>query len=267
MIKICVLASSSSGNATLVETDEVKFLIDAGLPGTRIVKLLSQVGVEAESLEAIVVSHEHRDHISGVGVLSRRFRLPVYINAATYDRARTVFGPIPGYSLFESGRPFVLGDVEVEPFHLPHDAADPMGFVCRQGDVSVGLAMDLGKVTGLVLEKLRGCRAVVIESNHDEEMLLNGPYSWPLKQRIKSARGHLSNKNAARALLKLVPDGTRSIVLGHLSQENNDPDLALATVKNTLSDAGLLWADIHLTFPDRPGRVVEIDGSTAADSR
>jgi phosphoribosyl 1,2-cyclic phosphodiesterase len=266
-MRLCVLASSSSGNSTLVEAGGVRVLIDAGLPGSRISKLLASVGVEADSLEAIVVSHEHRDHITGVGVLARRFGLPVYINAPTYDRGRQIMGELPHYSIFENGRPFRLGDLEIEPFSQPHDAADPVGFVCRSGSVSVGLAMDLGKVTGLVQSKLAGCRAVILESNHDEGMLMNGPYSWPLKQRIRSDRGHLSNAGAARTLLKLIPDGTRHVLLGHISKENNQPDLALATAREVLTGAGLNWADLHLTYPDRPSRVIEINGSDTEDSR
>jgi len=257
-MRVCVLASSSSGNVTLVDSGRTKVLVDAGLSGGMIERLLDRVGVDPGSLEAILVSHEHRDHVKGVGVLARRYRIPVYFNSDTFDAAREIVGNLPSFSLFETGRPFYLGDLLVETFHQPHDAADPVGFVLAAGRARVGVATDLGKVTGLVKEKLASCQVAVLESNHDEKMLINGPYSWSLKQRIKSERGHLSNRNAGRALVEIIPRGVRHVFLAHLSRENNKPDLAFSTVKGLLDRAGINSVDLLLTHPEDPSKVVEI---------
>jgi phosphoribosyl 1,2-cyclic phosphodiesterase len=232
-LRVCLLASGSKGNSLFIETGETKFLVDAGLSAREILHRLASIGVEGSELSAIFISHEHGDHIRGAGTLGRRLGIPVLIGYSAHVQSREVFKR-NNVIEFESGCSFLFRDVLIDPFPITHDSCDPVGFVVESREGRVGIATDLGIATRLVSEKLKGCRVLVLESNHDEGMLLNGPYPWHLKQRIKSRHGHLSNCESARLLEDLINPGLEGLFLAHLSEVNNDPSIAAHVFREKL---------------------------------
>jgi phosphoribosyl 1,2-cyclic phosphodiesterase len=231
---ICVLASGSKGNAVYVSDGHTAILIDAGLSGVEIERRLVARGLAAQHLSAILVSHEHADHITGVGVLSRRYRLPVYISRKTAGAARHI-GRLHRAGTFDCGAVFHIEGLRIRPFSLSHDAEDPAGFTIWASGIKIGLATDLGTVTAMVAEHLKGCRALILEANHDRRMLIDGPYPWPLKQRIQSRQGHLSNADSRRLLSAVAHDNLAHVILAHLSETNNTPETALNAVAPALA--------------------------------
>ncbi len=225
-MRICLLASGSKGNAIFVEAGSSKILVDAGLPAREVLHRLALIGVEGTELDAILISHEHSDHTRGAGPLARKLKIPLLISYPTCRETAVSIGKTELLE-FESGYPFTFRDSLIDPFPITHDACDPTGFLIECRDGKIGIATDLGIATRLVQEKLKGCRIAVIESNHDEEMLLNGPYPWHLKQRIKSRHGHLSNLESAALLDEIIHPGLEGIFLAHLSEVNNHPEVAL----------------------------------------
>lgn len=236
-MKLTTLASGSSGNSTLITGGETSLLVDAGLSGKAIEQKLESLGVNPKSLAGILVTHEHRDHTQGVGVLARRHKLPVY----ALDDCLPLLGvgKLPEVVVLKSGSAFELGDLKVELFDTSHDSAASTGLVCYHGESKVGLATDTGQVSEVMVRKLSGCSGLVFEANHDEEMLWNGSYPYYLKRRITATTGHLSNKDAGKALAEIIDSRTKRLVLAHLSEENNDPGLALQTVANILVEIGV----------------------------
>lgn len=234
-IALCVLASGSRGNAVYLAAGTDALLIDAGLSGREIEKRLRQQDLDPHHLTAILVTHEHLDHIRGVGVLARRYKLPVYITAPTHRAAQKTIGHLPECHHFHPGMDFETVNFTVHPFALSHDAADPVGFTFAVNGSRIGIATDLGVATGLVEEHLKGCDLLLVEANHDTDMLTAGPYPWHLKQRIRSRHGHLSNVATGDLLVKIVHRNLRQIVLGHLSETNNSPRLAHKTVQDALA--------------------------------
>ncbi len=235
-MRITALASGSTGNSFLVESDDGAILVDAGLSGKQIRERMDQAGADPASLCAIIVSHGHMDHIKGVGVLSRRYKLPVHMNRGTWEVASRIIGKVHRLELFETGRIFSLAGFRIHAFSVPHDCADPVGFRISNGKAGIGIATDLGAATGLVTNVLTGLRVVVLESNHDPKMLQDGPYPWELKQRVRSRRGHLSNGESSQLLQKIVCDELKAVVLAHLSETNNLPELALESARASLQE-------------------------------
>ncbi len=238
MVEIRVLGSGSRGNATLFRVNGGGILVDAGLSARQVLRRLAAVGQDPRGVEAIVLTHEHRDHVGGVRVLARRLGIPVLGNARTLAAAAPLLGDGVETIPFETGRPFAAGPFAVLAFPVPHDAAEPVGFLLSARGVTVGYATDLGTVTRLVAERLSACRALVFEANHDPGLLMAGPYPWPTKQRVASRVGHLSNGEAADALARFLPRGLAGLVLAHLSETNNRPGLATAAVRAALARAG-----------------------------
>ena len=236
-LAICVLASGSKGNAIYVSDGQTAILVDAGLSGREIERRMQSQGLRAEELSALVLSHEHADHIHGVGVLSRRYRLPVYITPKTADAAYRL-GRLSQTVHFECGNTFHIADLEIHPFSLSHDAEDPAGFTIRSNGLKLGIVTDLGVVTSVVREHLKGCHALVLEANHDDTMLINGPYPWPLKQRIRSRMGHLSNTDSSNLLSDILHDRLQHVILAHLSETNNTPAEVLRSVGPALTGSG-----------------------------
>ena len=234
-LTLCVLASGSRGNATYLSDGDTAILIDAGLSGVEIQRRMAAKGLDPHRLNAILVSHEHSDHIQGVGVLSRRFNLTVYINDATRQASQNALGRLAGVQAFTCGHTFSIGNLAVHPFSISHDAEDPAGFTIRSNGCKVGVATDLGVVTGVVKTHLSACDALILEANHDPQMLIDGPYPWPLKQRIRSRTGHLSNDDTAQLLETLMHERLAHVVLAHLSEENNTPEMAKQTVHRILN--------------------------------
>jgi len=235
-MKFCVLGSGSKGNATYIESGGTGILIDAGMSGIELQKRLSSIGVELSAVAAIMVTHEHNDHVQGVGVLSRRAKIPVYANPATFSAASKIINRLFSYNEFETGGTFHFRNLEIHPFAISHDTEDPVGFRISDGNVSLGYCTDTGKVSRLMQHRLASCHALVLESNHDIEMLQNGTYPPYLKQRIRSSQGHLDNMEAAAFLQELVHEKLQHVVLAHLSQENNHPEIAYHAAVEALSD-------------------------------
>jgi len=225
-LTLTVLASGSKGNATYISNGHTAILLDAGLSGKALQQRMAAKGLDPAGLDAILVSHEHSDHIKGVGVLSRRFGLTVYISDGTWQASRNALGKLADMRPFTCGHPFSIGDLAIHPFSISHDAADPAGFTISCNGTKVGVATDLGIVTGVVRDHLEACDALILEANHDPQMLIDGPYPWPLKQRIRGRSGHLSNDDAATLLETLCHDRLAHVILAHLSEENNTPDKA-----------------------------------------
>lgn len=263
-IQYAPLFSGSSGNCAFLRAGELRLLIDAGLPMCSMEKALRSIGECAGDIDALLVTHEHTDHIRGLGPLCRRYALPVYANAPTWSAMRDSLGKLPPgcVRVFESGRPFFLKDVSVHPFCVPHDAAQAVGFRLDCPGGSVAHATDVGYVDDRLIDLLSGCALVMLEANHDEDMLRAGPYPYPLKRRILSDRGHLSNEAAGRALVRLFGRGVKNAILGHLSQENNYAPLALETVRSLLREENILEGELALTVAlrDRPTGVFEVCG-------
>lgn len=258
MVELVVLGSGSRGNATLVRTAAGALLIDAGLSAREIVRRLEAVGQDPRRVEAILLTHEHSDHVSGLRVLLDRLPVVVAANEATFAAAAQALGDDVDRFVFTTGETFAAGPFEVTAFPVPHDAADPVGFLLEAEGARIGYATDLGHVTRLVETRLSGCAAVVFETNHDLRMLMDGPYPWATKQRVASRQGHLSNEHAAAALPGIAAYGVQHLVLAHLSATNNDPRLARATVEGALEAAGVGRVNVHLAPQDRPGSRIRL---------
>lgn len=232
-MKICLLASGSKGNALLVANGRSRLLIDAGLSTRELCRRLEAAGTTPGELTGIVVTHEHIDHVRGLGVLSRRFNLPVYLHHAVAASLADSHRPVQVHE-FDSGGELPIGEFTVRAFPVTHDAAATVGFTVTGPTGKLGVATDLGVATRLVAEELRSCRALVLESNHDEELLRDGPYPWPLKQRIRGSHGHLSNSDSARLFETLCWEGLEMVFLAHLSETNNHPQLAEAAAREVI---------------------------------
>ncbi|MBP7829771.1 MAG: MBL fold metallo-hydrolase [Kiritimatiellae bacterium] len=251
-LQVCVLASGSSGNCIFVGSERTGILIDAGLSGKETLRRLDLLRIAPDRIRAVCVSHEHNDHTAGLRALQRRHGLDLYANAGTIEALRR--NPDLNdlaWKVFSTGFAFAIGDLTVEPFAVSHDAYEPVGFVIAAGRERVGIATDIGIATGLVRERLKGCRVLVIESNHDERMLKEAERPWHLKQRIAGRQGHLSNASAARLVCELTGPELEHVFLVHLSEECNRQDLALNTARQMLDQAGHARIRVSLTFPDR----------------
>lgn len=247
-MKLTILGSGSAGNASYVETDETRLLVDAGFSGRQIRQRLATIGRVPENLTAILITHEHSDHISGLAAIAEKARLPVYCNRATMEEIKRTLDVNLDFRLFVAGGGFEVGDISVETFSIPHDAQDPVGFVLRTNGGSIGFATDLGHVTKLVLERIRATNALVLESNHDVKMLQDCPHRpWSLKQRILSRHGHLSNEAAADCVAEIMSSDLKHLYLGHLSSDCNKPELAQRVMSKRLQTLGATHVQLNIT--------------------
>ncbi len=237
-MRIAVLASGSSGNSLVVSSGGTSVLVDAGISYKRTAEAMEGSGIDAETLRGVLVTHEHSDHVQGLGPVSRRLGLTVYASAGTHDRCAGRVGRCPERVVVEAGEEFEIGELAVFPFALSHDCAEPIGYSLSDGRHRVAIATDLGVVGGSVRHHLAIADCVVLEFNHDERMLIDGTYPWHLKRRIMSNVGHLSNGFAARELERLADGPMSTLILAHISRENNTPDLALATARAVLEQSG-----------------------------
>lgn len=230
MFQTAILASGSKGNSILIRTETTKVLLDAGLSGKRISTTIQALGLQDSRLQALIVSHEHNDHVGGAGVVCRKYKIPLYITEPTYQMVAARVGKVPlGTVFFEPGRQFTIGDIKITPFSSSHDVVDSCNFTFEKvGDSTrkLAVATDLGFSSRLLLTKFRNASTIILESNHDEEMLLRGPYPFHLKQRVKSRQGHLSNEQAVGIISQVIHPGLKNLVLAHLSEQNNTPDIA-----------------------------------------
>lgn len=256
MIKYSILASGSTGNAIYVGSQEKNILVDAGVSGRRMSELLAEIDVAIEELDAIFVTHEHDDHVRGVGVLARRYNIPIYLNYNTYQSLPKAVGSIDEslIKIIETGAEQRLGDMLIESFGVSHDASEPVGYILSVNGYRLSIITDLGYVSNRIKSRIKGSHAFIIETNHCVEMLQMGSYPWELKRRILSDLGHLSNDAAAEALAEIVTGDTELVHLFHRSQENNQLDLARLTVIETLERYQMIHDRLKIldTYPDQP---------------
>ncbi|MDT3700912.1 MAG: MBL fold metallo-hydrolase [Thermincola sp.] len=240
-MRACTLASGSSGNATYIAGDEAAVLVDAGLSGKMITAQLDTLNINPLTLRGILVTHEHSDHIKGVGIVSRKYDLKIYATEKTWDEISPVLGKVPPYTqcVLEQGKVLEIGDLKVEHFKSSHDAVDSVGYAFCSGDTKIGVSTDTGFLTNNARKCLEDSDLLIFEANHDVNMLRNGTYPWALKKRISSDKGHLSNIAAGHCLASLACGKTKGVILAHLSSENNLPELAYSTVAEILEEAGL----------------------------
>src|SRR5437660_319861 len=236
-----MLGSGSAGNSALVATDHCKVLVDGGLSARQLQLRLEQCGVRPDQLDGVLLTHEHGDHICGLEVLCRKFDVPIYCNALPAEAIRcdSSVELHRNWRIFATGAEFSICDITVQTFPVPHDAVDPLGFAFHAGSGGLGFITDLGYATKMIVERLRRVQTLVIETNHDEKLLQNDVHRpWPVKQRIQSRHGHLSNAAAAGVIEELLPGKIERVVLGHLSRDCNTPGLALNAVGAMLAKCG-----------------------------
>lgn len=235
-LEFCTIASGSSGNCTYIGSDHTKILIDAGISGKKIQEGLADLSLTGDQIDALFITHEHVDHIKGAGILSRRFDIPVFATAETWAAMEDSLGKIAPSNkrIIYADEVCAVNDLCVKPFAIPHDAAEPVGYSVFAGEKKLTLATDIGHVTDTIRENIEGSDLLLLESNHDIEMLRKGSYPYHLKQRILGERGHLSNVAAGELLTEVMTGKMRYVFLGHLSDENNNPHLAYETVENIL---------------------------------
>ncbi len=253
-VKVCALRSGSSGNAIFVRSGDTRLLIDAGVSLRDIELALQEIDEQPSQLTGILVTHEHTDHSRSVGALMRRYRVPLYTNAGTFDAMRNQMGRFQNnlVHLFASGQPFEVGDLKVSGYRTSHDAAESVAFKVETARGSVAVCTDLGWPDPTLLDQLSGSRLIFVEANYDPTMLAAGPYPQMLKHRIASDFGHLSNLDSARAILHFLGQGTEQFILSHLSKENNYPELAMLTVREHLhSHDALLDRDLQVAIAKR----------------
>ncbi len=246
-IKFVPLASSSKGNCTFIGTENTRILVDVGIACKKLEHLLSEIDEKAEDIDAIFITHEHSDHISGCGVLSRKYDVPIYASEGVWEYiSRTnKIGDIKRHNRYVISSEDItfINELKIKPFNICHDASEPFGYKVLFGEESVAVATDLGCVTEEVFENLKDCNKILLESNHDVKMLKTGKYPYYLKQRVLSDFGHLSNENCGKFLVLLNNHNLQQVFLGHLSEENNEPDLALQTVVDVLEVNGVSIPD------------------------
>ena len=253
-LRFSPLFSGSSGNATYVGCDDANLLVDAGVSGTRVIQELRSIGIDPACLDAILVTHEHTDHTKGIGILSRKFDIPVYATEGTWKAMYDKIGPMTERNVrfFEPDQDFFIGSIDVTPFSTPHDAAQPVGYTFEVSGAKLAIATDLGSVRDSWMKHIIGADAVILESNYDPDMLQSGPYPYDLKRRIMGRHGHLSNDDAGEVAVELALNGARQVILGHLSKENNYPELALQCCELALRQAGLIpFEDVKITVAAR----------------
>lgn len=267
-MRLYSIASGSSGNCIYIGGEQAHILVDAGISNKRIEAGLNEIGLSGSDINAICITHEHSDHIKAIGVISRKYEIPIYATEGTIEAIKNdvTLGMFP-HSLFRvisHDEDFEIGDVTIKPFSIYHDAADPVGYRFECGGKSVAVATDMGHYDDYTVERLKHLNAILIESNHDIRMLETGSYPYYLKRRILGDSGHMCNENCGRLLCDIIDEELKYVFLGHLSQENNYPDLALESVKCELAQNmpemsvdGIL-PQIIVAFRDRPSQVIDL---------
>lgn len=261
MLSLSILGSGSSGNCAVVRTERTRLLLDAGLSAKQIVLRLERVGLRPGDLDGVLLTHEHGDHTQGLEILCRKFSLPVFATPLTQESLmQSAFTKArPLWRLMASGTAFEFRDLRIECFSVPHDAVDPVGFLIEDGDSRLGVLSDVGFITNLIRERLRGAHTLFIEANYDAPMLeADTRRPWATKQRISGRHGHLSNEQAAELVQALAHDGLHHVMLGHLSDDCNDPDVARKKIFSALLQAGLRDVNIHCAARREPTPWIEV---------
>jgi phosphoribosyl 1,2-cyclic phosphodiesterase len=255
-VRICVLGSGSSGNSTFVATERTRLLVDAGLSYREIKRRLRKVGEDPSHLDAVLITHEHSDHVAGLPVMARKIRSPFFVTRLTQGRLE--WGETtPRVEIFQAGQRISIGDIEIDSFTVPHDAIDPVAFCFRAEGLKIGVVTDLGYMPESVKHQIHGCHLLVLESNHDLEMLRVGPYPWFVKQRVMSRVGHLSNHAVSHFLSAEFDRSSQILVLAHLSEHNNHPEIARAAAAGALRTAGAGETRLVLAEQRQPTEVFQ----------
>lgn len=257
-MKICLLGSGSKGNCLYIESHGAAVIIDQGFSHIEVMSRLASRGLDEGRIRAILLTHEHDDHIRGAGITARKLGIPVYATPGTLSGRKNIFTGDESLVPIESGRSFIIGALEIHPFSVSHDARDPVQYCISSGKTKVSVATDLGFVSTLVEQRIRGSHLVIIEANHDVDMLKKGSYPWPLKQRILSRTGHLSNRNAAEFLFNLCQPDPFKVVLAHLSEENNRADIAEKEVRDLFDRFDRCLHSLDVALQDEATPVFEL---------
>ena len=262
MFNFCSLYSGSSGNSLFVETSNTKILVDAGVSCKKIENALEDINVDPTSLDGILVTHEHIDHVQSLGTLSKKYDLPVFVNQETLDAMPKQKDKIAekNVKLFKVTENFSIGDLEIKPFSIPHDAANPCGFNILKENKKISIATDIGHMTKNILNNLEESLFIMLEANYDPEILKCSSYPFNLKTRISGPTGHLSNELAGKTITHLLQSGLKNAMLGHLSKESNFPELAYQTVVDELISNGTNLDNFNLSIASRdvPGKLLNI---------
>lgn len=260
-LKFCSLYSGSSGNCQFIKTEKTTILVDVGLSGKKIQQGIINIGEDPKNIDAIFITHEHIDHIQGAGILSRRFDIPIYANEKTWEAMNTIIGDVKSHNIKIISEDAEVGDIFVQSFDISHDSANPVGYNVYYKDKKISMVTDTGCINQNIINSIKDADLLLIESNHDEDMVLIGPYPWPLKRRVLGEFGHISNDTAGDLITKAIKRGTEIVLLGHLSKENNFPQLAYKTVENILKGNGIEVNPgicLDMTYRDRASNVYEM---------
>jgi phosphoribosyl 1,2-cyclic phosphodiesterase len=263
VLKYCSIGSGSSGNCHVVTYKDTGILVDAGLAGKTITSGIQQVDFDIEKIRGIFITHEHSDHIKGAGILSRKLDIPIFANVKTWCAMKDKLGNIKEehMKVFENDKTYSIGDIGIKPFSIPHDSVDAVGYNLFSNKEKMSIATDIGCITENIRQNLFDSKLVVLESNYDPNMLMMGSYTYSLKRRVMSDCGHLSNEEAAKFCVELINNNTESILLAHLSKENNFPDLAFATSKNVLANNDMIIGrdlNLEVLSRDKVSKVFEL---------
>jgi len=252
MFKFCSLYSGSTGNSSLIQTENTKILVDVGESAKKISEALNSINIEPTQIDAILITHEHSDHIKGLGTFSKKYNIPVYANIETWEAMPSQKAKLSNDNIkyFDFNK-FNIGDLSILPFSIPHDAANPCGFNIYYNDKKISIATDIGHMTTDVVDKLTNSSFILLEANYDSNILKCSSYPYSLKQRIAGPNGHLSNDTAGETISHLVKHGLNSVMLGHLSKENNFPELAYKTVVEQLMENNISEDLFHLSVANR----------------
>ena len=258
MLKFCSLYSGSSGNSLYVENNDTKILIDAGVSGKKIVAALASLNINISDINGILVTHEHLDHTLSLPVLSKRYDIPIYANEKTWSVLPTE--KIKHQKVFNLNEPFLIGNLRIEPFPIPHDAICPCGFNIYSSNQKISIATDIGHITPRILEHLKNSVFLLLEANYEPEMVYSSSYPYHLKKRILGDKGHLSNENAGQLIAELSKYGLKHVMLGHLSKENNFPELAYQTVMNELNCNKVCLDELQVSVASRsePSLIINV---------
>ncbi len=257
-MKLCVLSSGSKGNAIYIEHGVSALIIDQGLSHKELKRRMTLRALDINRVVSILVTHEHSDHVNGVGVTSRALGIPVYATAGSLERMKNILNGSENYFTIESGVPFTIGTFDILPYSVSHDANDPVQFRITAGKKTAAIATDIGYVSTLVTERIKDVDILVIESNYDLEMLKKGSYPWHLKQRIMGKHGHLSNRNTAELLFNLCRKRTPKVILAHLSEENNRPEIAELTIRELFEQFDQPLHSLCIALQNEPSPLFEI---------
>ena len=261
MFKFCSLFSGSSGNSSFVQTDKTKILVDCGESAKKIINSLSDIDINIEDIDAILITHEHIDHVKSLGTLSKRYNIPVYTNIETLNAMPDQINKIKteNIHLFNYSEDFNIGDLQIHPFSIPHDAANPSAFNIFHKNKKLSIATDIGHVTPEIIDNLKKSAFLLLESNYDSNTLKYSSYPYSLKERISGPFGHLSNNTAGETISLLINSGVRNVMLGHLSRENNFPELAYKTVMEKIINNNYPEEAIRLSVATRFNHTPVVD--------